>query len=95
MFHQNEYKTDNSFGGNQNKSLIIVSYTRMRINMIGYMTLKETSEKWGISARRINVLCAEGRIPGAQKMGNMWIVPTDAEHPSDGRVKTGKYIKKR
>ncbi|MDO4975032.1 MAG: DNA-binding protein [Alphaproteobacteria bacterium] len=61
--------------------------------MTEYMTLKETSEKWGIGARRINTLCVEGRIPGAQKIGNMWVVPEDAEKPKDKRVKSGKYRK--
>lgn len=37
--------------------------------MIGFMTLRETSEKWGIGARRIKALCAEERIPGVQKLG--------------------------
>lgn len=60
---------------------------------IGFMTLKETSEKWGISDRRINTLCAEGRIPGASKIGNMWVVPEIAEKPKDERVKSGRYIK--
>lgn len=58
------------------------------------MTLKETAEKWGISARRINVLCADGRIPGATKIGNMWVIPYGAQKPKDERIKTGKYIKK-
>lgn len=61
--------------------------------MTGFMTLKEASEKWGIGARRINTLCSEGRIEGAQKLGNMWIMPTDAEKPKDERIKTGKYVK--
>lgn len=30
-----------------------------------YMTLKEASEKWGVTPRRINYYCAGGRIPGA------------------------------
>lgn len=61
--------------------------------MTGFMTLKETSKKWGIGARRINTLCVEGRIPGAQKLGNMWVIPVDAEKPIDERIKSGKYIK--
>ena len=64
-----------------------------RCDLTGFMTLKETSEKWGISSRRINPLCVEGRIPGAQKMGNMWIVLESAKRPTDGRIKSGKYIK--
>ncbi len=59
----------------------------------GYMTLKETSEKWGIGARRINTLCSEGRIPGATKIGNMWVVPVSARKPKDERIKTGRYVK--
>lgn len=61
--------------------------------MTGFKTLKEASVEWGISARRINALCVEERIPGAQKLGNMWIIPIDAEKPKDERIKSGKYIK--
>lgn len=64
-------------------------------NMTGYMTLKEASEKWGVCARRINTLCVDGRIEGAHKLGNMWVLPTDAEKPKDERIKTGKYIKEK
>lgn len=53
--------------------------------------LKETSEVWGISTRRINTLCVEGRIPGATRMGNMWVIPEGTEKPSDGRITTGEY----
>lgn len=63
------------------------------VDMTGFMTLKEASVEWGISARRINALCVEDRIPGAQKLGNMWIIPFDAEKPRDERIKTGKYMK--
>ena len=58
-----------------------------------YLSIKQTSEKWGISVRRIQTLCASNRIPGAQKIGYSWIVPADAEKPSDARIKSGKYIK--
>lgn len=63
--------------------------------MQGYMTLKEASEKWGISDRRINNLCLQNRIPGATKLGNMWAIPCDAEKPKDKRVKSGLYIKEK
>lgn len=53
-----------------------------------YMTLKEASEKWGVTPRRINYLCAAGRIPGAIKMATIWLIPKDAEKPSDKRRKT-------
>ena len=58
-----------------------------------YLSIKQTSEKWGISVRRIQTLCSTERIPGAQKIGYSWIIPADAEKPGDARVKSGKYIK--
>ncbi|MCD7750770.1 MAG: helix-turn-helix domain-containing protein [Lachnospiraceae bacterium] len=58
-----------------------------------YLSIKQTSEKWGISPRRIQTLCATDRIPGAQKIGYSWIIPADAEKPSDARIKSGRYIK--
>ena len=61
--------------------------------MKGYIKIQEASAKWGISERRINTLCLEGRIHGAEKFGNVWAIPEDAEKPSDGRIKSGKHIK--
>lgn len=40
-----------------------------------YMTLKEASEKWGVTPRRVNYYCAGGRIPGAVKMAGVWLIP--------------------
>ena len=58
----------------------------------GYMTIKEASEKWGLGNRWVNSMCQSGRIPGAQKFGNVWAIPADIEKPSqDRRVKTGEY----
>ncbi len=61
--------------------------------MIGYTTIQEIAKKWGISERRVNVLCSEGRIEGAVKFGNTWAIPEKAEKPADARIKSGKYIK--
>ena len=58
-----------------------------------YRSIRQTSERWGISARRIQVLCAEDRIPGAVKIGYAWAIPVNAEKPKDARIKSGKYIK--
>ena len=63
--------------------------------MEGYMTLKEAAEKWGIGDRRINTLCLEGRIEGASKIGNLWVIPVDTPKPDDNRIKSGKYLKKK
>lgn len=51
-----------------------------------YMDVREASEKWGISDRRIRVLCNEGRIDGAIKLNWSWTIPEDAPKPRDGRV---------
>ena len=42
------------------------------------MTTKQASEKWGISDRRIRVLCAEGKIEGAELIGKTWYIPDTA-----------------
>lgn len=58
-----------------------------------YMSSKEASEKWKISDRRIRVLCNEGRIEGAIKIGRNWSIPTDAAKPADARETSKKnYI---
>lgn len=60
-----------------------------------YLSIKETSEKWGISMRRIQVLCKEKRIPGIIMIGRTWAIPDDAEKPADARIRSGKYIKQK
>lgn len=52
-----------------------------------YSTTTEISKEWKISSRRIGVLCTEGRIEGAIKKGKMWLIPSDAKKPVDGRLK--------
>ena len=59
------------------------------------ISIKQTSEKWRISVRRIQVLCSEDRIPGATKIGSYWAIPADAEKQDDQRIKSGKYIKEK
>lgn len=53
-----------------------------------YMSAPQAAEKWGISERRVQILCKENRIPGASKLGYMWLIPKDAEKPVDGRRKS-------
>lgn len=55
-----------------------------------YLTTLEMSEKWGISARRIALLCEQERIEGVIKKGKTWLIPKDAEKPEDKR----KNVKK-
>ena len=47
----------------------------------------EAAENWGISERRVQILCSENRIPGVSKLGYMWLIPKDAEKPTDRRRK--------
>lgn len=53
--------------------------------MKGYISIREASRKWGVSERRVNQYCAEGRIPGAERFGKSWAIPADAEKPRDPR----------
>ena len=50
-----------------------------------YVKISQMAEKWGITARRIRVLCAEGKIPGVIRKGNLYMIPEDAQKPVDGR----------
>lgn len=52
-----------------------------------YLSVKATSEKWDISERRIQKLCEENRIEGTLKFGRAWMIPKDAEKPTDERKK--------
>lgn len=60
--------------------------------MLQYITAKEAAEKWNISQRRVSILCAENRIADVAMLGNMWIIPRNAEKPDDARrKKTSKH----
>lgn len=57
-------------------------------------TCKEKAREWGISYRSVNDMCKKGKVQGAQKVKGIWQIPDDAKKPVDGRVSSGKYIKK-
>ena len=50
-----------------------------------YLSLREAAKKWGVSERRINQYCTEGRIAGAQRIGKAWAIPSNAQKPGDPR----------
>lgn len=54
--------------------------------MLSFISAKEAAEHWGISQRRVSILCSEKRIDGAMMVGNMWIIPSNAEKPVDKRT---------
>ena len=60
-----------------------------------FLSTKQMAEKWNISSRRIQILCNEGRVDGAMKVGYTWVIPADAEKPVDERIKSGRYIKEK
>lgn len=62
----------------------------VRRHDMDYLTTLELSEKWGISARRIALLCEQERIEGVIKKGKTWLIPETAEKPADKR----KNVKK-
>lgn len=57
-----------------------------------YVTIKDIAGLWGISPRRVQLLCAKKRIDGAVKFGRDWAIPKDASKPADARIKSGDYI---
>lgn len=58
-------------------------------------TCKEMALIWNVTERSVTKFCNEGKIPGAMKGGKSWAIPDDAKKPVDGRVSSGKYVKKR
>jgi len=55
-----------------------------------YLKIDEVAAQWGISTRRLQTLCAEGKIGGAVRFGRAWMIPKDAQKPIDGRTKQGR-----
>lgn len=56
------------------------------------MTVKQAAEKWQISDRRVRVLCENGQIDGAYRIGKIWYIPDMADKPADGRIKTKESL---
>lgn len=50
-----------------------------------YISVKEASKNWGITERRIRILCSEGRVDGVVRSGWAWNIPITAQKPGDGR----------
>ena len=65
-------------------NIIILTICKECISM-NFISAREAADRWGISQRRVAVLCSENRIEGATMVGNMWIIPTTANKPIDAR----------
>ncbi|WP_418968484.1 DNA-binding protein [Alloscardovia omnicolens] len=57
--------------------------------MNGYITVQEAAEKWKITPRQVQILCKNNRIVGAARMSRIWIIPEDAEKPTNDKRKDG------
>lgn len=63
--------------------------------MIRYITANEAAKKWGVTQRRVQVLCSQGRIDGIFKLGENWAIPENAVKPNDKRKRqVEKFIEK-
>ena len=56
--------------------------------MNGYITAQEVAAKWGVTVRQVQILCKENRIEGATRMSRIWIIPKNAEKPTNDKRKT-------
>lgn len=59
---------------------------------MNYMTVKDTAKAWGISEQRIRLLCQQGRVEGAEKVGWVYMIPKNAMKPPRLAKRTGKEI---
>lgn len=67
---------------------ICVELSSCEVRYMDYMTAKEAAQKWGISERRVQVLCKQGRIEGVARLGKSWAILINAKKPSDARRKS-------
>ena len=52
-----------------------------------FISVSEAAAKWGVSHRRVQILCNQGRIEGAMRIGTVWIIPAKTSKPVDARLK--------
>ncbi|SIO21048.1 hypothetical protein SAMN05878443_1961 [Carnobacterium alterfunditum] len=46
---------------------------------MNYITTKEAAEKWGITKRRIQFLCRQGKIEGVVRLAGVCAIPKDSK----------------
>jgi len=66
----------------------------MDVRFSDYKTVEEAAREWNVTRRWITMCIDRGRVPGAVKMGNLWLMPKDAEKPADRRRKENKEARK-
>lgn len=60
--------------------------------MDDYLSASKTAKRLGVSDVTVSTWCRQGRIPGAFKVSNMWLIPKDVtmddiDVPKMGRPK--------
>ena len=56
------------------------------------MSVKDAAKRWGISDRRVRLLCSSGKVEGAVRDGRSYEIPEHAVKPADGRAVRQKDI---
>lgn len=59
----------------------------------GYTTVKDIAEKWNVKPRTVQIMCVDGKIPGAVKFGRDWAIPVNSIRPIDGRFNGSSKMK--
>ena len=59
---------------------------------MNYIKVSQAAEKWGLSARRVRILCQENKIEGVIRKGNLYMIPENAQKPADGRRKASRQV---
>jgi hypothetical protein len=57
---------------------------------IDWITAKQAAQEWGITIRRVQVLCDNCQVQGATKLGDIWVIPKGTTKPLDGRTKVAR-----
>jgi len=61
---------------------------------LDWITPQQAAEKWGITDRRVQALCAKGQVAGAVRLGRGWLIPESTPKPVDGRKNNGRKTSK-
>ena len=65
--------------------LIIRPVEQWELIMADFITASEAAKIWNISHRRVQVLCANGRVKGVFQLGDYWVIPVNSKKPKDAR----------
>ncbi len=81
-----EYDVDLGYSDSFFRKRLYIFRIWSKLILMKYIGVKEAAKKWGISDRRVRILCEDGRVEGAIKLEWSWTIPADAPKPFDGRV---------